>query len=265
LTANEELLRDSILSLFPTEGFAWESRYRAETDFNKFITGIAAEFARQKESNDQISYNTFPNTTELLEEWIDTFSLPPNPLLTEDQERARLKGHWRGLAKGSMQSANMEEIFSLSGFDVRVRPLTTGEDPTTYFIGDGKAVWGRAGAQFGDPDVRFGNIDAISEAFQVVNCGESQTIKAADTMFGKTDSKFGQGKQFGESLGYIRVPVFYGVTTDDRFWGMYYIIEDPNGDPLIIPPNLETTFRFLICLTKPQHMWAIVRGKVTGS
>lgn len=261
--ANENLLKESLLKLF-SDGTAWESRFRTEVDFNKFIDGISKEFAKAKERNDQIPLNFFPETTELLEEWIETFALPINPLLTEAQERARLIGHWRGLSKGSMQSANMEEIFALSGFDIRVRILTTGEDPRDFFIGTGKAVFGRATAEFGDEDVRFGNIDADMEANLVVNCGLDQTIKVMRTMFGKPDVIFGSNYLFGESDGYIRIPVHYDITNDDRFWGMYYIIEGPTGDPVQVQANLQDTFNLLICLTKPVHMHAIVRSKIVG-
>lgn len=261
--ANEELLRESLLRLFP-DGSAWESRFRTETDFYKFIDGISKEFARQKEKNDQIPLNFFPETTELLAEWIDTFKLPPNPNLTEAQEKGRLEGHWRGLSQGSMQSANMEEIFSLSGFEIRVRILTTSEDPRDFFIGTGKGVYGRATAEYGDQDTMYGNIDADQEAELVVNCELAESIKAMRTMYGKTNVIYGSNYLYGESDGYIRVPKTYEITDDDRFWGGYYVIEGPTGDPVNVQANLKDTFDLLICLTKPLHMHCIVRSKIVG-
>jgi hypothetical protein len=261
--ANENLLKESLLKLFP-DGSAWESRFRNETDFNKFIDGISKEFARAKEKSDQIPLNFFPETTELLEEWIQTFAMPENPLLTDTQERARLEGHWRGLSKGSMQSANMEEIFALSGFNIRARILTTGEDPRDFFIGTGKGVYGRATAEYGDQDTRYGNIDATEEAKLVVNCFLDQTIKIMRTMYGKTNVIYGSNYLYGESDGYIREPVEYQITDDDRLWGMYYVIEGPTGDPVQIQANLKDTFDLLICLTKPVHMHCIVRSKIIG-
>lgn len=261
--ANDELLKESLLSLFPN-GSAWESRYRNDTDFYKLINGLAKEFARSKENNEKISLNFFPGTTELLEEWIKTFALPENPLLTELQERARLKGHWRGLSLGSMQSAFMEKIFALSGIDIRVRILTTGEDPRDFFIGTGKGVYGRATAEYGDQDTRYGNIDATEEAELVVNCELAESIKIMRTMYGKSDVIYGSNYLYGESDGYTRTPRKYEITDDDRFWGMYYIIEGPTGDPVQVQANLVDTFNLLICLTKPLHMHAIVRSKMTG-
>ncbi len=261
--ANENLLKESLLRLFP-DGSAWESKDRKETDFYKFIVGISKEFARAKERNDQIPLNFFPDTTELLEEWIETFKFPENPLLTDAQERARIEGHWRGLSKGSMQSANMEEIFLLSGFSIRARPLTTGEDPRDFFIGTGKGVYGRATAEYGDQDTMYANVDADQEATLVVNCELAETIKVMRTMYGKTNVIYGANYLYGESDGYIRVPKEYEITDDDRFWGMFYIIEGPTGDPVQVQANLVDTFNLLICLTKPVHMWCIVRSKITG-
>ena len=261
--ANENLLKESLLRLFP-DGSAWESRFRSETDFYKFIDGISKEFANAKEKNDQITLNFFPNTTELLEEWVETFGLPINPNLSEAQERGRLEGHWRGLSKGSMQSANMEEIFSLSGFDIRVRILTTGEDPRDFFVGIGKAIYGRATSEYGDQDVMYAGIDASEEATLVVNCELAESIKIMRTMYGKTDVIYGSNYLYGESDGYERVTKTYDITDDDRFWGMYYVIENPIGDPVDVQANLSDTFDLLICLTKPLHMHAIVRKRIVG-
>ena len=258
MTKNE--IKKSLQVLFP-EGSAWETKYR--NDFEKFLDGKAKEFLRQKERNDQITLNFFPDTTELLAEWIEIMGFPINPLLTEAQERARIKGRWRSLSVGTMQAANMLEIFNLSGINnIRIRNLGLGEDPRTFFVGTGAGVYGRVTAEYGDLATMFGKTDAADQCYLLVNCGVDEMYKIMDAMYGK--SMYGSGIMYGEYTGYGRKSIEYDIPSDPDYFGLFYIIESDTGDIAEIQTNLRETFFQLACSTKPVHMWAILRVRFVG-
>jgi len=257
---SKEILKKSLQTLFP-DGSAWEAKYR--NDFELFLDGISKEFARQKGRNDDIPKNFFPDTTELLPEWIKTMGFPINPLLTKAQERARIKGRWRSLSIGTMQAVNMLNIFNLSGITgIRIRNLGVGEDPRTFFVGVGAGIYGRITAEYGDADTMYAKTDVADQCYLLVNCGVDTMEKIMEAMYG--GCMYGSGVMYGEYLGYGRVPATYTIPADPAYYGLFYIIESDVGDIAEVQTNLRETFFQLACATKPVHMWAILRVRFVG-
>jgi hypothetical protein len=253
----EDLILKSIQSLFP-KGAVWTGLWK-DGDFKNQLAGISVEFARVKEAGDQIPYDFFPDTTELLDEWEEAFNLSDSSLLTEDERRARIQSRWEMFGKGSMQEANMEALFLASGFNVNVRVLDPGEDPRVYLVPSGIAVYNRLGARYNATDALWGNaFDSGINAFLLVNGGNTVMVPNFVSQYNKV--QWNQ-TQYGEIGPPIRQGKSYTIPSNTDFWGMIYIIEGLDGNTAQIPATLQESFFALAYQLKPLNMWAVARVK----
>jgi hypothetical protein len=233
------------------KGPAW-----AGDNIGKLLDVINSEHERCRQEIVKSFRDFNPATTEMIPEWERIFSIPGGSFLSDTQRRSRLSGRWSMLSTGTMSPENMERVFSLSGFTVKVRVLAAGEDPRLWFVGGGPSAFNRVGSRFSAENVRFGNSGAVDIPYLLVN--ESQwkveTIYTGDygyEMYGDI--------QIGEIESQDVVPASYSIPDDEALWPMLYVIESPAGGVAEIPLNRINDFIELAYITKPLHMWAIAR------
>lgn len=218
-------------------GFAWQGK--TDGYMSQLIEGLSQEFIRLTNKAYRLGSALFPKETSYIDEWEFEFALPVAPGLSEDDKRNRLDGRWAMVTQGSMQSDNMEFIFSLSGINVVARPLAPGENPFGYFILEGQAFYGNLLAMYGRVAYGAGFTIAQSPNQLLIN---------------------------GGSFDYFEDQAQAGglIPSDPDFWGMFYVIEDEFGNPLDLPLSYASMLYDIVYATKPAHMWCILRVDFTS-
>ena len=232
-----KIVTKMLQSLMP-RGFAWQGRI--DGDMAKLLEGLAEEYCRLRAKAYRLGSALFPQGTAYLDEWEFEFALPEASSLTEEDRRGRIDGRWAMISQGSMQSNNMEFIFSISGIDLVARPLNAGENPFEYFILDGQAFYGNLLAQYGR--TRYG------DTFPIATPDNQLLINGGSSNFNVDPADAG---------GLI--------PSDSDFWGMIYVLEGPNGEVLQLPFAKRQVLYDIIYATKPAHMWCILRVNFSSS
>jgi len=200
----------------------------------KLLTGLSKEYGRLREKAYKLGNALFPQVSEYIPEWEYEFQLPTAPGLNPVDRKNRVFGRWAMITQGSMQSDNMEFIFSLSGIDLVARPLDAGENPNGYFLLEGQAFYGNLLSQYGR--TRYGDV------FPIATPDNQLLIN-------------------GGSFDYAVDPAIAGalIPSDSDFWGMLYVLEGEGGQVLEIEAKYREVFYDIVYATKPVNMWAIAR------
>ena len=227
-----ELMLKSLQSLFP-DGSIWSGK--CENDFEKFLLGLSAEFERARQNGKSIVSDFFPDTTAMLDEWEEIFSLP-EAQLTDTQRQQRLSMMWFLLFNGCIQSTSMEEVFEKTGIKANVRVLQPNENPLVYIADNGFLQYGLYGGKtWGSANARWGSLNSNIQNILLVN---------------------GENILFTVSEGFK-----YVIPADSNYWGCIFIIETPDNNPIEIPIALRETILTMCYRIKPLHMWGILRAK----
>jgi len=235
------------------DGPAWDGRNTA-----KLLGVIDAEHDRCIDYAGAVHSDFNPYTTDMLDEWERTFSLPGGSYLTDSQRRIRLAGRWAMLSTGTMSKTSMERIFTESGFNVIVRVLAVGEDPRPWFTSAGPSAFNRVGARFSATGVRFGNSGIGMRPYLLVNKSQYRVDTTYDNFYGTGQYGF---QQMGKIASQSITPVEYNLPDEQSLWGCLFVIESPTGAYAEIPYARLNDFFELAYMIKPLHMWAIARVK----
>ena len=288
--ADSTISSKSLQSVFPT-GPAWDGMN--DGLMRKLSDGIALQVERDRLEAIKILSDFFPDSTALVSEWESVFKLPNGSELTATQRAKRIAGAWAHISPGSYDGMN--ELYSLSGFDVVARPLAYGEDPRELAeIGDATIYKNRCG----DTSVVCGAIDisgvkVLGSGGNVVGangsvigeytydytnrCGDYTEVVTPDTRVfadgrpgsittdyiarcGDTSIVCGDTDIVcGGYSGYIVEEPEITIPDDTWTWGLMYVLDDGAGGYASIPIELQSSYEFLTLKIKPLFMWAISR------
>lgn len=249
----------SLKSLFPS-GPEWQGMTAGV--MREVSDGIAVQVERDRENAKKILSDFFPNSSTIVDEWESVFRLPSGKFLTASQRAARLASAWRGVAPGSY--TGMNEIYRLSGLNVKARPLAPGEDP-------------RVLAAYTELKIKWLSVTGLNARCGLnTRCGEKEIIQVTEKpvvyangrrgnelknriIRCSATTRCGLNSRAGEYRGYIITPITITIPANEKYWPLIYVIEGFGGDFANVPAVLRTAFEFTTYKIKPLFMWAIAR------
>lgn len=232
ISTKDTLSERALASVFPTGELAWSGMSNGEQ--RKFSNGLAKQIERARLLSRKIISDFFPGTTELFEEWENTYRLPSGKYLSDKQRRSRLSAAWS--RKSAATYDGIAEIFQLSGFDVKIRPVAPGEDPRDYPIDEPDTTYIYAD---GRPGQTIKNYICV--------CGVMRT------------GQISESSRVGAFRGSRVLPVDITVPDETWAWPLIFIIEGDNGETANVSSRLKAAFEFMVYKAKPLFMWAIAR------
>lgn len=224
MTVSEKALS----STFPRGQVAWSGMNSGVQ--RQLSDGLSTKIERERINGENIRNDFFPKTTELFNEWENTFRLPTGEYLTDQQRRERLDASWS--KESSASFSGMNNIFAKNGLNVIARPISSGEDPRTITDVDMIFANGRPG-------------ESIKN--YLAKCGAMRT------------GLLSQSSRCGAFSGSIILPPVVVVPDDPWTWPLLFVIEGDSGAIGEIPYQLKDAFEFLVYKIKPLFMWAISR------
>lgn len=256
------LIEKSLRSLQPKGEIAWKGL--TDGVQRQISDGLAVQAERDRQNGKDIVKNFYPSTTNLQQEWEQTYRLPSGSVLTTEQRKMRLESVWSRTQPASFDGMN--EIYADNGLDLIARPLLPGEDPREIATSDEEL---KVYTTVTGLNMRCG-LNARCGSFDIIP-GTAETKIFADGRPGTPVKNYtsvcgnmrcgllSSSSRCGNFEGSRLIPPDITIPDDIWTWALIYIIEGKDGEFAKIPMELKEIFEFVTYKNKPQFMWGISR------